>query len=276
VVKMLNRFTTNLRIRFSRIWFPESKKVVVHTRINDYDLLVLANEDVGRQIHYVGSYESAETDFLRKEIFTDSICVDVGANVGYFAMLMAQSAHKGSVHAFEPIALNAALLIASAELNGFTNISINQCAVGDINGDVSFSQSSDSAFSSMLDTDRKPLDRTISVPCVTLDKYLDDARVRRVDVLKADVEGAEEMVITGAKNLLSDEKRKPRVILMELFETNLQTFGSTVWAVVEKMHNFGYRPFVIDERGEILPFTEELKLRYYNVLFLPTLRRGNK
>ena len=265
----------SLWLRASRIRWPETNLKVVHSRINEYDLLVLANEDVGRAIYFGGSYEPDETKYLRRVIGCDAVCVDVGANVGYFTMLMAQAASGGSVHAFEPIPLNAALLRASIELNGFKNIRLNQSAVGDSEGVVSFSQSSDSAYSSIHDTERKPLDRTFDVPVITLDGYLDREGIERVDVLKADVEGAEGLVVAGAARLLSDERRRPQVIMLELFDQNLQAFDSSVKIVTENMETFGYKPFIVNEEGEMVPFTDELKARYYNVLFIQSRMQGN-
>src|SRR5262245_3843816 len=119
-----------LRLKVSVIRCPKNKRRVIHSRINGYDLLVLANEDVGRSIYYGGSYEPAESKYLARRISRDSLCIDVGANVGYFTLLMAKVASAGSVHTFEPIPLNTSLLRASIELNGFTNIFVNQSAVG--------------------------------------------------------------------------------------------------------------------------------------------------
>jgi len=274
-----NLFRTLIRslwLRVSRIRCPESKPKILHSRINEYDLLVLANEDVGRAIYFGKSYEPVETKYLRKMISSDALCVDVGANVGYFTMLMAQTARGGRVHAFEPIALNAALLRTSMELNGFTNIRINQCAVGDSVGVISFSQSSDSAYSSIHDTQRKPLERTLTVPVTTLDDYLERETVKRVDILKVDVEGAEGLVVAGASRLLSDETRRPQVIMLELFDPNLRAFGSSVKTVTEKMETFGYKPFVVNEEGEMVAFSDELKARYCNVLFIPSTTHGNQ
>jgi FkbM family methyltransferase len=263
-------------LRASRIRYPETKPKVVHSRINGYALLVLANEDVGRAIYFGGSYEPAETKYLRKAIGSDAVCVDIGANVGYFTMLMAQAASGGNVHAFEPIELNAVLLRASIELNGFTNVRINQCAVGDTVGAVSLSQSSDSAYSSIHDTQRKPLARTLTVSVTTLDAYLEREGVERVDVLKADVEGAEGLVVAGASRLLSDKARRPHLIMLELYDQNLQAFGSSVSAVQAKMQSFGYEPFIVNEEGEMVPFTDELKALYYNVLFILSTSQGDR
>lgn len=268
---LLDRLRRALWLRASRISCPESRTKIIHSRINGYDLLVLANEDVGRSIVYGGSYESVESSYLRKRIRPDAVCLDIGANIGYFTMLLARVAIAGSVHAFEPISLNAALLSASIELNGFSNIIVNQCAVGAYTGDIFFSEASDSAYSSILDTKRKPLNRTRRVPLITLDKYLDQSDVKRVDFLKADVEGAEGLVVAGASKLLSDETRRPQLVLLELFDKNLRVFGTSVANVLEEMTKFGYQPFVITDDETTIPFTDELKTRYYNILFRPTV-----
>ena len=268
---MLNKIIIFIRYRLSKILCPSGTRKIVHARINGYSLLVLANEDVGRQIHYMGCYEKVETDYFSKRLNKDYICVDIGGNVGYFSMLMAQKASSGIVHVFEPITLNASMLKASAELNGLFNIRVNQCAVGDTDGEVSFSQSFDSAYSSMIDTDRKPLDRVLTVPIVKLDTYIEHEKIPRVDVLKVDVEGAEEMVVIGAARLLSDQSRRPKFILMELYDGNLKAFGSSVDSIISRLHGFGYHPFVIDKDGDVLPFLAEMKPHYYNVLFVPVL-----
>jgi len=219
-------------------------------------------------------YEFAESKYLREAIRPNDICLDLGANVGYFTMLMAKAASAGKVFAFEPIALNAALLRASVELNSFSNVLISQCAVGDRAGAVSFSQSSDSAYSSIHDTGRKPLECTVTVPVVTLDEYLDGEGIERVDVMKVDVEGAEGMVIAGATRLLVDEQRRPRIVMLELNDQNLRAFGISVNDVVEKMQNFGYEPFVVEGQGKLVQFTRIHHNKDENVFFLHESRCG--
>jgi FkbM family methyltransferase len=252
---------------------PENRRRVIHTRINGHELLVIANEDVGRLIHFGGSYERAETDFLRSVLRPDSICMDVGANVGYYTLFMSRLAGAGAVHAFEPIALNAALLKASLELNGCTNVVINECAVAERSGTVQFSQASDTAYSSMVDTGRKSLDRVTQVPAVTLDEYVELKGINRVDVLKVDVEGAEESVVRGASRLLGDGKRRPGLVFLELFEENLKPFGSSVASVMGRMTGLGYEPFVIGPSGSRIPFRKEMASSYYNVMFVPASDR---
>ena len=73
--------------RASLAFVPQAKARVVQARIADYELLVLANEDVGRQIAYLGRYEAADSALLASLVRPDDICVDVGANVGYYTGL---------------------------------------------------------------------------------------------------------------------------------------------------------------------------------------------
>lgn len=254
--------------RISKFWIPSSRRTVVHTHINGYNLLVLANEDVGRDIHFVRSYESAESEFLGKVISKTSVCLDVGANVGYFTLLMGKYAPQGSVYAFEPISLNASLLRASVELSDFENIEIIESAVGAFDGDVAFTQSADSAYSSIRDTERKPIERLIRVPMTTLDTFVRDRPIQSIDVLKIDVEGAEGLVLQGSQWLLSDPKRRPKVVLMELFDENLAAFDTGALIVVQTMCGFGYTPFFVNSEAKLVPFKEDALGLVYNVFFL--------
>src|SRR5215831_14928595 len=254
--KVLQKLKRHLLLKLSSILCPQEKPKVVHSRVNGYDLLVFANEDVGRSIHFCGTHETPETNYFAKSVAPNSICVDIGANVGYFTILMAKIAHAGSVHAFEPISLNAALLRASMEINSLTNIVVNECAVGDRTGSASFVRCFDSAYSSFHDTGRRHSNGTITVRMVTLDDYIQSSGVSRVDILKADVEGAEGLVVAGASQLLSDRERRPRLVLLELFENNLRAFGSSVRKIVEDMERRDYVPYVLSDDGHLVRFHE--------------------
>src|SRR5262249_12292488 len=151
--------------------------------------------------------------------------------------------------------------------NGLRNIVVNQSAVGNSQGEVSFTQSFDSAFSSIHDTQRRPFARTLIVPMTTLDEYVEQHEMKRVDVLRIDVEGTERLVVSGETRLLTDESRRPKLIMMELQDQNLQAFGITVNTVLDQMTTFGYEPFVVGEGGEVWTFNDKLMTRYCNVLF---------
>ncbi len=266
----VKRLVRTAIVRASRLFVPPIKTKVVHTVINGYNLLVLANENVGREIVFYGNFEPAETACLARAIRPEDTCFDVGANVGYFTLLMAQLAFNGRVHAFEPLALNVALIQASLELSGYSNVVVSQIAVGDRSGLVSFSQSADSAFSSLRDTGRKPVKRQISVPMTSLDEYVQDNSVNRVDILKVDVEGAEALVVSGSTKLLRDAERRPRLIMLELSSKNLQAFKTSVQSVLDQMAGLAYAPYVSTADGQLSPLDRIALGHSENLFFAPT------
>jgi FkbM family methyltransferase len=252
----------------SQFWAPKGKRLIRHVAVQDFEMLVFVNEDVGRQIWLFETYEPDETRFFRDSIKPDDICFDVGGNVGYFALLMSKLAVDGTVHVFEPIPMNAALVKANAELNAFTNVTVNNVAVGSEEGIANFSVSIDSAYSSMRATGRIAEAQSIDVPLVTLDKYIERSGINRIDIMKVDVEGAEDMVLVGGTALLSDPARRPRMVLLELFDENLVPFGTNVAIIVDRMIGFGYEAHVLaDGGGHLIPYQSEMANRYYNIIF---------
>ncbi|MDB6110405.1 MAG: hypothetical protein JWR69_2155 [Pedosphaera sp.] len=137
--------------------------------------------------------------------------VDVGANMGYFSLLWASLSDHARVTAVEPVARNVALLTANRDGNGLRErIKIVAAAASDSKGQISFAEG--------------PADQTgwggiaasgaTQVPCVRLDEVIGD---EFIDLLKIDVEGAEALVLSGARRLL-EERRIRRIV----FENNLE------------------------------------------------------
>ncbi len=245
---------------------PADRITLKHVRLPEFSLIIKANEIVGRVIQAHGAFEAAETAFFQSIVRDTDIIFDVGGNVGYFSMLFAARARRGEVHVFEPIPLNASLIKASADLNGFSQITVNRCAVGDERKDVAFSVSMDSAYSSMIDTGRSAEAASISVPMETIDAYVAAHDIPRVDLMKVDVEGAEHLVIDGASGLLRDPARRPRLVMLELAEANLTPFGTSVERIIEAMQRFGYQPSQLSSAGRLTPYRTDLK-HGYNVFF---------
>jgi len=111
------------------------------------------------------------------------------------------------------------------------------------------------------------------VPMITLDDYLSATSLTRIDVMKVDVEGAEDLVVRGGSSLLGDLNRRPRIVLMELFDGNLSSFDATVSSVIARMATYGYQPHVLKAGGRRLDAYDPLKhSAFYNIVFLRTPR----
>lgn len=274
MAKLLSRLERRWRDARSRRLVPPGPLHVAHARVSGHHLLVRDNEDVGRAIHFTHDFETAETRYLDRVTQPGATCLDVGANVGYFTMVMAGKATAGTVYAFEPLPLNAALIAASVEMNGFNNVRLVRTAVGADTGEVVFNQAADSAYSSIHDTGRKPLARQLTVPIVSLDNFLTAEAIGPVDVMKCDVEGAEGLVLDGAAALLAAPERQPAAIMIELYQPNLNLFGVTVAALMGQLAAAGYSAHTLAENGTLIAHDSRSPTARYNFVFLAARGRA--
>jgi FkbM family methyltransferase len=228
----------------------------------------MPREVVGRDVILFQSFEELETNFFMKNVSSSDICFDVGANIGYFSLLFASLSPKGEVHSFEPIKQNIKLIQKSVHLNKFKNIYVNNMALSNFDGNSLFSISSDSAFSSFKNTGRKLESKKSLVRVVKIDSYLKKKKIPRIDILKIDVEGAEKLVLEGAKTTLSNKDKKPRIILIELFEQNLNSYNCTAYEILKYLNAFGYKGFTIDRsESKLLRINNKSLMSQYNFVF---------
>jgi FkbM family methyltransferase len=157
-----------------------------------------------------GMYEPGTTTFIKKRL-RGGVAFDIGANVGYYARIMASRAEK--VYAFEPDPDNFALLKRNCK--NYPNIEPIQSAVGDTVGTVDFFKVPNSAMRHSL-IDEGGGTQKISVACASLDNFVREKGIQRVSLIKIDVEGAEEKVFAGMQELL---KQHP-VIIYEGYDPN--------------------------------------------------------
>lgn len=236
--------------------FPPGRISLIQLKVGGRILIVLRNEDVGRQLYLFRSYERRESTFIRDRVRPTDICFDVGANIGYHTTLMAQAAPAGEVHSFEPVPLNWHLLSLNVLINRFQNVEYNNIALSDRQGRVVFSAASDGAYSSLVPTGRRAESARIEVEVDTLDAYAHARGIERVDILKVDVEGAEGLVLRGAQRLLSAPARRPRLVMLELFDPNHVHYQTSIGEIIRQMAEFGYLPKIVDASGRLIDFEQ--------------------
>jgi FkbM family methyltransferase len=129
--------------------------------------------------------------------------IDVGSHIGYYSLLARQVVGTtGRVLAFEPNPETFGTLVANGMLNGYGNFYAYNCAMGDRYGSLEFNINvEDEGMSSLVF--RSARSSQIKVHVTTLDIVVALSRLQNVRMLKIDVEGFEENVIAGAKQLIS-------------------------------------------------------------------------
>lgn len=201
--------------------------------------------------------------------------IDVGANIGEWTLAMSASVGcAGNVYAFEPVSDIAAILRKSVWINRLTQTEVVETALSDVSGRGVFTIRDDHSGMSGFDGPlvRSDKERTLEVPKTTIDAFVTDRKLDRLDFIKIDVERHEVEVIAGAKETLA--RFKPAIILEAGLETAeqrdriytmLQSAGYDIAGIV-----VGHGIVACDGnayKSMAAPFETG---RYDNVLFLGT------
>ncbi len=140
-------------------------------------------------------YNLEELDFLRSQTPTGGVFVDVGANVGTYAMVLAcHVGAGGKVIAIEPHPVTHARLSFNRTASGFTQATLVAAAAGASDGELMIETDGDNLGASHVVTGEASA-LAVKVPALRLQRILQDAGVVKVDALKIDVEGFEDRVL---------------------------------------------------------------------------------
>lgn len=142
-------------------------------------------------------YNLDELDFLRRHTPGGGTFVDVGANVGTFALVMARHVGTGGkVVAIEPHPLTFGRLSFNHAASKTTQVRLVQAAAGDSDGELMIESGGGNLGATHVVTGMASND-AIKVPSLRLTRILEEADVMQVDSLKIDVEGFEDRVLIG-------------------------------------------------------------------------------
>lgn len=218
------------------------------------------------------SYELETQKTLRRLIEPGMTVFDIGANSGFLTVLMAELVGpEGVVHSFEPYQPNFSLLAQNIEMNRLTWVEAHAVALSDKQGSavLSLNPINDGGHSlgdftnnpDLEGWDREKL--KVTVETTTLDRFVEANTVDRIDFIKIDVEGAEGLVFSGGREVLSGGDAP--MIVCEVGDKAQNQFGKTEKDLRELLYSFGYRSYLM--RDGLVEFGPETAVRGLENIF---------
>lgn len=208
----------------------------------------LLENHIERSILNNGVWEPLETNAVKKLLHSGGVVFDIGANIGYFTLLMSKLVGvDGQVHCFEPttyafkrllknIKLNPELPLHNIKLN---NMGLSSCSESKI-------ESLEARFSArLLAHDEEEL-----IQFITLDDYFNSLKLDRLDFIKIDVDGYDYAVIRGGAEIL--KKFKPTV-MAEICNRVLKERGVDVINYLNMYRSYGYSKCTLLEANADYP-----------------------
>jgi FkbM family methyltransferase len=225
----------------------------------DNSVILAPRTGTAALIYYQGLSEPETAQFLERVLIPGMTFFDLGAHVGEYSVLGARRVGpSGRVHAFEPEPTLASLIEKTLSQNKLFNTVVRRLAISDRLGVTKFVVRRELADSSIKISDTPEDGRasaTITVQCTTLDQYCSLHAVHP-QVIKADVEGAEILVLDGAKQLLGLPPSEAPIWILELSLETYARFGKHPRELCMKLSSAGYEVFELTEDSNLRPLRD--------------------
>jgi FkbM family methyltransferase len=204
------------RFNFNGVFLPD---VSDNPEIID-DLPMIFNDTFLIHVLYNDDYSANTVKRLEKKMhegpygYTDGAfdvrvkaedtVIDAGSHIGDFS---AYAAAKGALaYAFEPSSDIFEILEKTSKIYEAKIIPVNK-GLSDVDGEIEFFSDTDSTLGAGRINDTFFGDKVVNsckIAVTTLDKFVSENKLERVDFIKADIEGAERNLLAGAKNTLKE------------------------------------------------------------------------
>lgn len=215
----------------------------------------------GHYFHPRGFWWSIENDATKKTFLVDCenttseliskllknervVFVDIGANLGWYSLLVKSLNPSSIVYAFEPMAWVREKLHQNLQRNGFSDVKIESCALGASSATRRiYSYLGNDGMHTLWPVKEWGAEPGQEVKIEVLDSYTEQLNEKNLPILlKLDVEGSELNVLQGCNNLLSGGNVQ---MIIEINETMLSAAGNSVEELFEFLRSFGFSGYWI-------------------------------
>jgi FkbM family methyltransferase len=200
-------------------------------------------------------FEPFETELVKNEIKNGYRILDIGANIGYYTLIIADLIGKnGLVYAFEPEPKNFKLLEKNIQINNLKNVVLYNKAASNFNGYIDFYINKTTEGGHSIYKSANSEDRPIQVEAIKLDDCITD----KIDFVKIDVEGAEGEVLLGMQNILKNNQKIKLIIEFHPRSLNKSSFNANQY--LDLLVMLGFKLYNVNERNKKLEPTSKNEL----------------
>jgi FkbM family methyltransferase len=212
--------------------------------------LNLKDFGLSKQLILNGIREPECTRIMKKELKKGMIIAEIGANIGYYALLEASIIGKtGKIYAIEPFPLNFDLLNKNINLNSYQNIiDAYNIAISNRSGVEKLYVKDKHNLCNMLENESEG---SIEVKTETFDNFIKNKQ--KPELIRMDIEGYEYFVLDGMKKTIKQCNSCKMFIELHLYQMDKK--GLDYKKPVKTLFELGFKPtYVIKEYG---PLKEE-------------------
>jgi FkbM family methyltransferase len=229
------------------------RRVVMTTRADGIALIVDPTDHRTAPVESLNfnSYEPFESSIIRSLAPNIDTMLDIGANIGWYSLLVASINPRSSIHSFEPIPVTFDRLSENCSLNKAESITCHNFGFSNEPGSFPFYYYSEGSGNASIQNlagreDAQVIEcelRTLGDFCLHLPPS------STIDFIKCDVEGNELFVFQGSSSVL--EEHKP-ILLVELLRKWCAPFGYHPNEVLELMFGLGYSAYGVNASGDLV------------------------
>jgi len=239
---------------------PNGRRLVVWAR---------ADDGIANLVFWRGwaGYEAESVPLFYRLASTARVTLDIGAFVGYYALLAGHANPAGRVFAFEPMPRIHERLQHNVKVNSLTNVQCICAAVGNRDGDTEFFYSTLTLLPTMSSISWQAMKGQPqlvkgNVPVVTIDRFARERGIEGIDLVKIDTESAEPQVLQGMNGVVTRDR--PAILCEVLGGLGVEG------PLDDFVQCHGYHAFHLTSEGPIACKRIEAHPTMRNYLFSPT------
>ena len=272
--KLLNVYTRNFSFphRGLKYFLKAANSLGIANRTyqkrlrDNFYMLLNPTEHIQQQLFWYGYYEKELGDLLKKIVKPGDVVLDLGANIGYFSLLVANNSPSVKVISFEPVASLFQNMNDNISLNNIKNILTVNAAVGEITEEKElFVSAPDNLGMSSFHQPENHSGKKERVKVVAIDDWVKTSGLSKIDIIKLDIEGSELGALKGMKEVL--QKQKP-ILIVEVNPETLSMFNLKPTDIYNYLGQLNFEGFLILENGRFKHLSQAELNQTTNVLFV--------